>query len=285
MAEQPAGATAATPKDYGRAGRNLPAAIGVGAVMGGAVLASLLLFPPSFLVIALIGVVAATWELANALSRSGSQVSRPSAMITGGAMVLAAYYGGREWLWVVFTFGTGIILIVTLLKRRPNPVKDVCLSVFALTYVGLMASFVVYLLRQPEGNVIVICFLGLVIGSDIGGYVFGVLWGRHPIAPRISPKKSWEGFAGSAVFSTGFGVCMAIFALGAPWWTGVFLGVLIPVFATVGDFSESMIKRDLGLKDMGTLLPGHGGVMDRLDSILPTAPIALVLFSFLPGYL
>ncbi|MYM20102.1 phosphatidate cytidylyltransferase [Brevibacterium sp. 5221] len=284
-ADPQAAAAAPPPKDYGRAGRNLPAAIGVGCVLGGAVLASLIFFPPSFLAIAVVGVVAATWELANALSRSGSQVSRPSTMLTGAAMAIACYVGGREWLWVAFTAGTGLIVVVTLLRQRPNAVKDVCLSVFALTYVGLMASFVVYLLNKESGNLLVICFLALVVGSDIGGYVFGVLWGKHPIAPRISPKKSWEGYAGSAVFSTAVGVCMAVFAFPAPWWTGVVLGVTIPVFATLGDFSESMIKRDLGLKDMGTLLPGHGGVMDRLDSILPTAPVALVLFSFLPGYL
>lgn len=283
----PGSSTAAEPqqKDYGRAGRNLPAAIAVGVVLGGGVLASLLFYPPSFVVIVLIGVVVAMWELANALSRSGSVVARVPTVTAAGLMILATYFAGREALWVAFTVGAGAILLFTLLERRPNPVKDVCLSLFALTYVGLMASAVVFILTQPEGNLLVILFLALVVASDIGGYTFGVLWGKHPIAPKISPKKSWEGYAGSAVFSTAVGIGVALWVFDAPIWTGVVLGTIIPAFATLGDFAESMIKRDLDLKDMGTLLPGHGGVMDRLDSILPTAPVALVLFTFLPGFI
>ena len=273
------------PKDYGKAGRNLPAAIGVGVVLGGSVLASLIFYPPSFLIIVLLGVCLAMWELAEALSRSGAHVSRIPVIVASACMVLATYVGGREALWVAFTAGAGAVLLFALLERRTgNAVKDVCLSLFALTYVGLMASLIVYLLTLPDGNLLVICFLAVVVASDIGGYIAGVLFGKHPIAPSISPKKSWEGYAGSALLSTAVGVGMAIWSFGAPMWTGIALGVLVPAFATLGDFSESMIKRDLELKDMGSLLPGHGGVMDRLDSILPTAPVALVLFSFLPGF-
>lgn len=275
----------AEPKDYGKAGRNLPAAIGIGLLLGGAVLASLIVYPISFLFIILIAIVAAMWELANALSRSGSIVSRVPTMVAAACMVVATYYGGREALWVTFTAGAGAVMLFTMVERRKNAVKDVSLSLFALTYVGLMACFVVYLLTQPDGNLYVILFLASVVASDIGGYVFGVLWGKHPIAPRISPKKSWEGYIGSVVFTTAVAVTLALTIFHAPYWTGIVIGVIIPAFATLGDFSESMIKRDLELKDMGTLLPGHGGVMDRLDSILPTAPIALVLFSALPGYL
>ncbi|GAA4284953.1 phosphatidate cytidylyltransferase [Brevibacterium daeguense] len=271
-------------KDYGRAGRNLPAAIGVGVVLGGSVLASLLFYPPSFVVLTLIGVMAAMWELANALSRSGSVVARVPTMTAAACMLAATYFGGREALWVTFTVGTGAVLLFTLFEHRANPVKDVCLSLFALTYVGLGASFVVHMLTFEQGNLLAICFLALVVASDIGGYAFGVMWGKHPIAPSISPKKSWEGYAGSALLSTAVAIGMAWWVFDAPLWTGVVLGVVIPAVATLGDFSESMIKRDLDLKDMGTLLPGHGGVMDRLDSILPTAPVALILFSFLPGY-
>lgn len=272
-------------KDYGKAGRNLPAAIGVGVLLGGSVLASLIFYPPSFLLIVLVGVCLAMWELAEALSRSGAHVSRVPVIVASACMVVATSVGGREALWVAFTAGAGAVLLFALLERRTgNTVKDVCLSLFALTYVGLMASLIVYLLTLPDGNLLVICFLALVVGSDIGGYIAGVLLGRHPIAPSISPKKSWEGFAGSALLSTAVGVAMAAWAFDAPLWTGVALGVMVPAFATVGDFSESMIKRDLDLKDMGSLLPGHGGIMDRLDSILPTAPIVLILFSFLPGF-
>jgi phosphatidate cytidylyltransferase len=272
-------------KDYGRAGRNLPAAIGMGLLIGGVVLASLIFLPISFVFIILIGIVAAMWELANALSRSGSLVSRVPTMISAACMVIATYIGGREALWVTFTASAGAVMLFTMVERRKNAVKDVSLSLFALTYVGLMACFVVYLLTQPDGNYFVIIFLAAVVASDTGGYIFGVLWGKHPIAPRISPKKSWEGYLGSTIFAAGVAAILAVTLLGAPFWTGLVIGAVIPAFATLGDFSESMIKRDLELKDMGTLLPGHGGVMDRLDSILPTAPVALVLFSVLPGYL
>ena len=272
-------------KDYGRAGRNLPAAIGMGLLIGGVVLASLIFLPISFLFIVLIGIVAAMWELANALSRSGSLVSRVPTMVSAACMVVATFIGGREALWVTFAASAGAVMLFTMVERRKNAVKDVSLSLFALTYVGLMACFIVYILTQPDGNFFVIIFLSAVVASDTGGYVFGVLWGKHPIAPRISPKKSWEGYLGSTVFAAVVATILAVTVVGAPFWTGLVIGAVIPAFATLGDFSESMIKRDLELKDMGTLLPGHGGVMDRLDSILPTAPVALVLFSVLPGYL
>ncbi|MCQ9367760.1 phosphatidate cytidylyltransferase [Brevibacterium sp. 50QC2O2] len=272
-------------KDYGKAGRNLPAAIGVGVVLGGIVILSLVIWPPLFLIVVVIGVGASLWELSDALSKSGSQVLRWPTIGVGVLMVLAAYFGGREALWAVFTVGSGLIMWIILVRNCANPVKDFCLNLFALTYVGLMASFVVYLLAQDHGNAMVATFLALCVSSDTGGYVFGVLMGRHPIAPSISPKKSWEGYLGSTVFAVGVGICLAVLLVQAPWWTGLVLGLVVPAFATLGDFSESMIKRDLGLKDMGTLLPGHGGVMDRLDSILPTAPVALALFSFLPGFL
>ena len=272
-------------KDYGRAGRNLPAAIGMGLLIGGVVLASLIFLPISFLFIVLVGIVAAMWELANALSRSGSLVSRVPTMVSAACMVVATFIGGREALWVTFAASAGAVMLFTMVERRKNAVKDVSLSLFALTYVGLMACFIVYILTQPDGNYFVIIFLSAVVASDTGGYVFGVLWGKHPIAPRISPKKSWEGYLGSTVFAAVVATILAVTVVGAPFWTGLVIGAVIPAFATLGDFSESMIKRDLELKDMGTLLPGHGGVMDRLDSILPTAPVALVLFSVLPGYL
>lgn len=270
--------------DYGRAGRNLPAAIGVGLLIGASVLAVLVFYPPAFLAVIVVAVMAALWELSNGLSRSGARVARLPTMVAGGCMVIATVLGGREALWVAFTAGSGAVLLWTIVERRQNAVKDVSLSIFALTYVGLMASFVAFMAGFERGNLLIIMFLATAIASDVGGYIAGVLMGRHPIAPRISPKKSWEGLAGSMLLAMTVGVLLAVFMLGELWWTGVVIGFLMPVFATLGDFSESMIKRDLRLKDMGTLLPGHGGVMDRLDSILPTAPVALLLFTLLPGY-
>jgi phosphatidate cytidylyltransferase len=127
----------------------------------------------------------------------------------------------------------------------------------------------------------VVVFILLTVLSDVGGFVAGVLFGRHPMAPTVSPKKSWEGFAGSALFcAIGGAVVLPALLDGAPL-EGVLLGVAIMLTATVGDLGESMIKRDLGIKDMGTLLPGHGGLMDRLDSLLPNAPVAYLLLAWL----
>ena len=119
------------------------------------------------------------------------------------------------------------------------------------------------------------------VGNDVGGYIAGVLFGRHPMAPGISPKKSWEGFAGSLVLGTAMVTLIAVLALELPWWVGVAIGAVLVVVSTCGDLAESLLKRDLGIKDMGHLLPGHGGVLDRVDSILLAAPTTYVMLEVL----
>ena len=115
------------------------------------------------------------------------------------------------------------------------------------------------------------------VASDTGGYAVGVLRGRTPMAPSLSPKKSWEGFAGSVVTSAVVGALAVTLLLDGAWWAGAVVGAVAAAFATVGDLAESAIKRDLGIKDMGSILPGHGGVMDRLDSLVVTAPVCWAL--------
>ena len=117
--------------------------------------------------------------------------------------------------------------------------------------------------------------IALPAANDTGGWLAGITLGRHPMAPRVSPKKSWEGFIGSMIAAVGAGAG-CLWGLGGPWWAGAALGATIVVVSTLGDLGESLLKRDLGLKDMGTLLPGHGGLMDRLDSILVAAPVVYV---------
>ena len=134
-------------------------------------------------------------------------------------------------------------------------------------------------LDADDGVGAICTFVGVTICSDIGGYVAGVLFGKHPMAPVISPKKSWEGFAGSLVFCVAAGVALVVWFLDGAWWVGVLLGLIAVVMATLGDLCESVMKRDLGIKDMSQIIPGHGGLMDRLDSLLATvAPIWLVLY-------
>jgi phosphatidate cytidylyltransferase len=146
-----------------------------------------------------------------------------------------------------------------------------------------MAGFVMMIFAADNGVERVIVYVLLTICNDIGGYAAGVMFGRHPIAPKVSPKKSWEGFAGSALLQMAVGAALFHWLLGATWWQGVIMGAVMTVTATAGDFAESALKRDLGVKDMGTILPGHGGVMDRLDSLVPNAFVAWALFALFLG--
>ena len=148
----------------------------------------------------------------------------------------------------------------------------------------LLAGFAALLLAPDDGAGRVIAFIVTVVCSDVGGFAAGVLFGKHPMAPSISPKKSWEGMAGSLSACMLAGVLLIGLMLGGPWWAGLIFGAAIAVSATVGDLGESLIKRDLGIKDMGDLLPGHGGLMDRMDSLLPSAAIAYLLLAvFVPA--
>jgi phosphatidate cytidylyltransferase len=162
-------------------------------------------------------------------------------------------------------------------------VRDATAGVFTAVYVPFLAGFVVLLLKPDDGPLRVLTFILVTIASDIGGYFVGVLAGKHPMAPVISPKKSWEGFAGSTAFCIAAGWASVVYLLDGDWWVGVVLGLVAVVMATLGDLSESVIKRDLGIKDMSAIIPGHGGLMDRLDSLLATvAPTWLLLYYLVP---
>ena len=178
------------------------------------------------------------------------------------------------------------VLAVLLWRLGDGPagyLHDAATGVLVALYVPLLAGFAVLLVVPDDGVARVLTFIATVAASDIGGYAAGVLFGRHPMAPSISPKKSWEGMGGSVAACVVVASAILVFALDAPWWSGLVFGAAIAVTATVGDLGESLIKRDLGIKDMGHLLPGHGGIMDRLDSLLPTAPVAwLLLAAFVP---
>ncbi len=165
----------------------------------------------------------------------------------------------------------------------PQALRDCAAAVFAATYVPFLAGFVLLLLAQPDGELRVALFILLAVANDTGGYIAGVTMGRHPLAPTVSPKKTWEGLAGSLVLATAVGVAGAVLALDASPVLGIVLGVLTAITATVGDLAESLIKRDLELKDMGSLLPGHGGVLDRLDSLVVTAPFVYLVLTMAPS--
>ncbi|MCL2543163.1 MAG: phosphatidate cytidylyltransferase [Nocardioidaceae bacterium] len=280
-------ATPAPKKDYGRAGRDLKAAVTSGVVLLGAIAASLLFWKPAFMIIVAVAVVVAVWEMSRGLAAKEIDVPEQPIMAGGVVMVLVAYFWGASAL-VTATAVTALVIMLWLLRRGVEGyVKNATASVFTLIYIPFLGSFVALLLAEgghdgrglgDDGVAGVVTFVLVTIASDIGGYAAGVLFGKHPMAPVISPKKSWEGFTGSAIFCMAAGWALVVYLLHGPWWAGICLGVIAVVMATLGDLCESVVKRDLGIKDMSNVIPGHGGLMDRLDSLLATvAPIWLLL--------
>ncbi len=286
--DQPSGAaTPGSQKGHGRAGRDLKAAIASGVVLLGAVAASLVFWKPAFMIIVVIALVVAVWELRQGLLAKDIDLPEQPLMLGGVVMVVVAYVWGTDAL-VTATAVTALVVMLWLLRRGIDGyVKNATASVFTLIYVPFLGSFVALLLGEggvagagldDDGVAGILTFVLVTIASDIGGYVAGVLFGKHPMAPVISPKKSWEGFAGSTLSTVAAGWVLVVFLLDGPWWVGICLGLIAVVMATLGDLCESVIKRDLGIKDMSQIVPGHGGVMDRLDSLLATAaPIWLLL--------
>jgi phosphatidate cytidylyltransferase len=273
-------ATPAPPKTS-RAGRNLPAAIASGVVLGAAIVASLVFWKPAFMLIVVAAVLVAVWELAHAFGTGDIRVTREPVMAGGVVMVLSAFLFGAPAL-VTATAVTALVCMLWRLRGGVAAyVMDSTAAVFTIVYVPFLGGFVALLLREDRGAIGIVTFILVTIASDIGGYAVGVIAGRHPMAPVISPKKSWEGFAGSAVSCVVVGWLTVAYLLDARWWVGVLLGLTAVVMATLGDLCESVIKRDLGIKDMSQIVPGHGGLMDRLDSLLATAAPAWLLLHYL----
>ncbi len=271
-------------KEPGRAGRNLPVAIASGVVLAAAIIISLAFWSPAFMLIVAAAVVVATWEMHRGFLTRDIDIPQEPLMLGGVVMVVVAYLFGAPAL-VTATAVTALVTMLWLLRRGvPGYVQNATASVFTLIYLPFLGSFVALILAEDQGAKDVIVFIAVTAASDIGGYAAGVLFGKHPMAPVISPKKSWEGFAGSAVTCVVVGYLLVVYLLDGDWWVGVILGVIAVVMATLGDLCESVMKRDLGIKDMSQVIPGHGGLMDRLDSLLATAA-PIWLRAALPGHL
>lgn len=283
---EPGRAAEPQPPSGSRAGRNLPAALAVGFGLGLSLIAILLFVPKVFIAVAGTAVGVATWEVAKRLREADVLVPRIPLIVGGQAVFWLGWPYGASGVAGAFA-GTALVCMVWRLfdhglRTAPrNFLRDTAITVFTLAWIPLLASFATLLLLEPDGNLRVLTFMILVVCSDVGGYVAGVLFGKHPMVPSISPKKSWEGFCGSLLFCVIGGLLTVTLLLQANSMVGVVLGVGLVVVATVGDLIESQIKRELGIKDMGTLLPGHGGIMDRLDSMLPSAFVSWLVLSTL----
>jgi len=269
-----------------RAGRDLPAAIGVGVVLVGFVLLSLFLVKDVFLGVVALALTVGLWEIARAVRTVGIRVPVIPVAMGGLVMLVASYYAedGLGSASVAMALTVIGILVWRLSEGPDGFVRDATAGIFSLSYLYLMGVFVCLMLVESDGPWRIVAFILATVASDTGGYIAGVLFGKHPMAPTISPKKSWEGLAGSFIVSIGASIAIVILALDGPWWAGIALGAVGVIMGTLGDLLESLIKRDLGIKDMSDLLPGHGGLMDRLDSLIAVAPFAwLVLYTLVPA--
>jgi CDP-diglyceride synthetase len=288
-------ATKQPAKKTSRAGRDLRAAIAVGAGIGGVLVVTLVFAPRFWVPIVALAIVVATHEVVRRLREAGYVIP-----------IIPLLAGGQLTVWLTWPFhaagalaGFGVTVVVCNVWRlfmqdnskRPEPfagslaanyLRDASATVFLAAWVPLFASFGVLLVYPHDGAGRVFCLMITVVASDTGGYAVGALLGKHPMVPAISPKKSWEGFAGSLVFGITAATLTATFLAGKPWWIGALLGVVLVLTSTLGDLVESQVKRDLGIKDMGRLLPGHGGLMDRLDGVLPSAVAAWTVLTLVP---
>jgi phosphatidate cytidylyltransferase len=266
-----------------RTGRNLPVAIGIGLGLGGLVLLTLFTVKAMFLLYVGAVVGMALWELRQALLERGISLPLVPIVAGGVAMFTLAYWYGAQAALPALAITLVVLLAWRLPRGATGYLRDVTASVFTLAYLPLLGVFVPLMLSAPDGARRALLFIIVTISSDIGGYFAGIAIGRHPMAPAISPKKTWEGFGGSIVACLAAGAIALPLLLHGHVWQGLILGAAAVVAATLGDLIESMIKRDLEIKDMGTVFPGHGGAMDRLDSLLVVAPVAwLLLRVFLP---
>jgi len=277
-----AGAAEPLPKVI-RTGRNLPVAIGVGVLLGGLALLTLLTVKATFLIYMGAALAIGLHELVTALKTKDINVPWAPVALGGAAMVTAAYWAAGGAVLAAFALTVLAILIYRMFGGTDGYVKDVTAGVFATAYLPLLGASVSAMLAPADGGKRVLIFIVLAICSDIGGYFAGItltpFTGGHKMAPVISPKKTWEGLAGSAFLCVVAGGIMLPALLHGHWWQGVITGIAALAAAVFGDLAESMIKRDLAIKDMGTLLPGHGGILDRIDSLLACAPVVWVLLS------
>jgi len=276
----------ANAKINARTGRNLLAAIGIGLTLGGLFLVSLILVKWLFMILAAVFIALTVFELASALRYAGRDVPRVISTVVAVAAVPAAFFLGVEGLWLALLAGIVIVSLWRLGEQlRPSHragtsglFGDIGAGALVQVYVTFLAGLYVVLVGLEGGEWWTLASIIIVVATDVGAYASGLAFGKHKLAPNISPGKTWEGFAGSIVVAVVAGILLGWLMLGQPWWVGLVMGVLLALVGTLGDLTESLIKRDLGVKDISTWLPGHGGFLDRLDSILPSAAVAYVIY-------
>lgn len=274
------------PKPKNGAGRNLPVAIGVGIGLGALVIFAMWAGQLAWYIVVAAAVAVAMWEVLTRLREHSYHLPRTLMILGGQAMVWSSWPLETKGLMAVYVISVLALMFGRLFhngRHRPpiNYLRDMSVGVFVLTWIPMFGSFAAMLSATSQGAATILVFMLCVVASDTGGYITGVMFGSHPMAPAVSPKKSWEGFAGSIVFGMVTGALSIHFLLEREAWVGAIMGLGLVVCASLGDLVESQFKRELGIKDMSNILPGHGGLMDRLDGMLPAAMVTWVAISFL----
>lgn len=280
----------AKPKKKRSAGRNLPVAIGVGVALAFLVVVALFLGPAVWYPVVAVAIAGAMWEVLTRLREHSVVLPRRAMIVYGQLIIWLSWPFGVEGVVIGLALSTLAVMFGRLFHYGPatapkNFLRDSSIGLFVLLWVPFLASFVTMMSLmdthdgQVPGSFYILSFMACVVASDTGGYIAGVLFGKHPMAPAVSPKKTWEGLAGSFIGGIVVSILCVVFLLQQPWWVGAILGALLVICATMGDLVESQFKRELGIKDMSQVLPGHGGLMDRLDGMLPAAAMSWVVFT------
>ena len=265
-------------ESHSRAGRNLKAAIPTALILLAVVAASIFIRIEVFVALAVVALGIAQWEMAGALLARNFKVPLVVLVLGQTAMLVGTWFFGLQCAVLIYMV-TAVVALLINGYVRARGVTDALAGCFSLGWIGLMGSFAVAMAGMPEGAWAITAFILLPVANDTGGWLAGILFGKHPIAPSISPKKSWEGFAGSVIACFLVAWFFVGYVLDLSWlWVTAF-ALVTPVMSTAGDFSESLLKRDLTIKDMGSIFPGHGGMLDRIDSILFCAPACYLMFA------
>lgn len=268
-----------------RAGRKLLPSIAVSLSLVLLVWATLAYQRGIFVVLLYVAMGLGLREIVRAFSQKDSQLSRVDFLVAGAAIFISTWFAGIEGLALSTAISIPLLLSHLLLRGPDGFVHSATSTVWILIYLPFLSGFLILLAKPENGLYQVMTFVILVGCNDTFGYLVGVLLGKHPLAPKISPKKSIEGFVGSVIFTMIGGALTFHYWLHFHWWIGVLVGLFIVFTATSGDLVESAMKRDLSLKDMGTLLPGHGGALDRLDSVLFSAPALWLALELVRNFL